>query len=487
MNLNFKFADNTMYNPYNEVHVIFYNKHHDNSNSPKFLLHKTHSDTHFQELHGSKTSYEPSVLFTATRLIVNKFNGIFSLPTLLNLANGLPPDNSTLHKHELHWLEQWTDDQYNAWLRVLINNPIQYDEIQEKLVLFVEIPDISLDILNTFAENEKLDFQFKWFDIGEIWESDTVSPSLQALEEVVGFSSHIKRASSNKEKDLFIILTCKSLHREFDRHNLHLPAIINGLYKRNNEEWLHFNSAERHFPSPKQLLKAKALILPGSASSVYVEEDWIKRTLEWVAEFDTKYHKTKVLGLCFGAQLLCATFGGKVEKMENMHPEKHKKGSFICGNEKIRIKKEFFDLSFVKKSGVKCIDTFTVIESHGDKITSLSDKFMCYGDSKYCEVEVFVSKCGRYFALQGHPEYGAGYMSARKAALKAKKKNKKTAEEIEELMLKAWHKSYVDKLSEYELRSVCYHFLKEDVDEGSEAESSDSEIFEAVPDSTAAF
>jgi GMP synthase-like glutamine amidotransferase len=55
-------------------------------------------------------------------------------------------------------------------------------------------------------------------------------------------------------------------------------------------------------------------VVLGSFWSVNDDEAWIAEELDWVRRADAA--GVPVLGVCFGAQALCAVFGGRVEKMD---------------------------------------------------------------------------------------------------------------------------------------------------------------------------
>ncbi len=56
------------------------------------------------------------------------------------------------------------------------------------------------------------------------------------------------------------------------------------------------------------------VIVLGAASSVNDPDDWIAAELGWLRRADAA--GVPVLGICFGAQALCAALGGRVEAME---------------------------------------------------------------------------------------------------------------------------------------------------------------------------
>ena len=455
-NPNYTIVDKSEYNPFKIVHLIFFNK---NDDGISFLLVKTDKDRSYQELKDTQRQYEPTLIFTAARLIINQFSSLLSIKNIENAIKEQSIDISNINKEDLHYLALWKNNVYNEWLNIIIKNSIQYDDVYQKLVLFIPIPKFDEQIFNELYAKIQKDLILNWVKKIDILTNNEIDPETKSLYSSICFESHIERSIKNKDdKDIYIILSCKPSQHPFDKDNLHLSAIITGLYRRNNEIWLHYNTAHSQFPCDDLLTRAKALIFPGSAASVYGDDEWLKKTINWINDIDKRYSNLKILGICFGAQLLSESLGGKVEKMKNL--DSNKERFFIAGHEMLNVRQEFFELPFVKKSKIKNQDNLIIVQSHGDKITKLSDKFVCYAGSKNCEIELFVSKCGRYFGLQGHPEYSATYMSSRKAAIKAHKNIITCKEKINELVEKIIKKKYINEASEYEMRSLCYSFLK---------------------------
>lgn len=69
------------------------------------------------------------------------------------------------------------------------------------------------------------------------------------------------------------------------------PALYYGLYRRRQEEWLAFHPPSNEWPSEEELLRASAVIFPGSGASAYEKEkNWIN---EVEAFFLKIYHSYK--------------------------------------------------------------------------------------------------------------------------------------------------------------------------------------------------
>ena len=65
---------------------------------------------------------------------------------------------------------------------------------------------------------------------------------------------------------------------------------------------------------PKQMDEVQGYIITGSKMSVYDEIDWIKQLGEFVQELHKK--KKKLIGICFGHQLVAHFLGGKTQKSD---------------------------------------------------------------------------------------------------------------------------------------------------------------------------
>jgi|NOAtaT_7_FD_contig_31_2640601_length_608_multi_2_in_0_out_0_1 GMP synthase-like glutamine amidotransferase len=85
-----------------------------------------------------------------------------------------------------------------------------------------------------------------------------------------------------------------------------------GIFKRKNEKWLMYNSGTQDYPTDEILDNSRAIIIPGSRFSAYDDTEWIKIFREWIKKtYETKKHM-KILGICFGHQILSQSLGGLV-------------------------------------------------------------------------------------------------------------------------------------------------------------------------------
>ena len=92
----------------------------------------------------------------------------------------------------------------------------------------------------------------------------------------------------------------------------------------------------------------------------------------------------KLLGICYGAEILSLTLGGTIRKLE----------SSLKGDEEISIQKE----NVLTNKKIK------VFESHRFEISKLPDLLISLADSKNCKYEIIRYNGKFIFGTQFHPE-----------------------------------------------------------------------------------
>ena len=92
----------------------------------------------------------------------------------------------------------------------------------------------------------------------------------------------------------------------------------------------------------------------------------------------------KLLGICYGAEILALTLGGTIRKLEFLQK----------GNEKINIQRE----------NLLSNDDLQVFESHGFEISKLPHILLVIGESKNCKFEIIQYDKKLIFGTQFHPE-----------------------------------------------------------------------------------
>ncbi|CAD8154499.1 unnamed protein product [Paramecium octaurelia] len=181
-------------------------------------------------------------------------------------------------------------------------------------------------------------------------------------------------------------------------------SIYNGIFRRRYDNWNQYNVAQGHYPSDDIIKRADAIIMPGNRISVYDHYQWIEDVKLILKKAYETNPKVKILGICFGFQILTVALGGVVERMKN---------SFVFGNSpldhKINVMKQFKLFQ-----GIQLKERTMINQAHGDEITKHPDFLVLVSSSDTCKNEVMISKDERILLFQGHPEYssaGLGMLS----------------------------------------------------------------------------
>ena len=95
-------------------------------------------------------------------------------------------------------------------------------------------------------------------------------------------------------------------------------------------------------------------------------------------------NNVKLLGICYGAEILALTLGGTIRKSQSLQK----------GNETIKIVKD----------NLISNDTLNVFESHGYEISKLPDVLIPLAESDNCKYEIIQYEKKLIFGTQFHPE-----------------------------------------------------------------------------------
>ncbi|KAL0559824.1 hypothetical protein IC582_000202 [Cucumis melo] len=155
------------------------------------------------------------------------------------------------------------------------------------------------------------------------------------------------------------------------------------------EIWDSYRVTAGHFPDDADIGIYDGFVVTGSCSDAHSNDPWICQLLLLLKKLNAL--KKKVLGICFGHQVLCRALGGKT-------------GRAISGWD-IGIRAIHVSQSNSKAlSSLKIPSTLSIIECHRDEVRELPLKAEVIGWSEKTRIEMF--KYGDHMmGIQGHPEY----------------------------------------------------------------------------------
>lgn len=141
---------------------------------------------------------------------------------------------------------------------------------------------------------------------------------------------------------------------------------------------------------PSDLNEVDAYLITGSKFSVYEQIGWITELQEFVRRLHQA--RKKLIGICFGHQLIAQSLGGKTEKTDR---------GWGIGSHSVVLTDKAGDLD-VAGSG------FRLLVSHQDQVVEPADGAEVLAGSEFCP-NAMCRIDSHILTFQGHPEFTPGY------------------------------------------------------------------------------
>ncbi|KAI3956678.1 hypothetical protein MKW92_017310 [Papaver armeniacum] len=154
------------------------------------------------------------------------------------------------------------------------------------------------------------------------------------------------------------------------------------------ETWDMFKVCSGEFPKDEELELFDGFVITGSCSDAHGNDHWIVKLLNLLKKLDSL--KKRVLGICFGHQVLSRALGGKTGRAEK---------GWDIGVTNINLSTS----SSIWES-LKIPTTLSVIEFHRDEVRELPPSAKVMAWSSKTGIEMFMSG-DHMMGIQGHPEY----------------------------------------------------------------------------------
>ncbi|CAL1358594.1 unnamed protein product [Linum trigynum] len=161
------------------------------------------------------------------------------------------------------------------------------------------------------------------------------------------------------------------------------------------EAWDLFRVVDGEFPDVDDLHCYDGFVVSGSPYDAYGNDKWILKLCFLLQTLDSM--KKKVLGICFGHQVLCRALGGKVGKAMT---------GWDIGLRRVKIVEDLlppFSGRFLEDLS-QMSPSLSIIECHQDEVWEVPSGAEVIAFSEKTGVEMFAIG-DHVLGIQGHPEY----------------------------------------------------------------------------------
>lgn len=138
--------------------------------------------------------------------------------------------------------------------------------------------------------------------------------------------------------------------------------------------------------APKNVQECDSWIITGSPRGAYEQEAWIEGLGKFIQDCDA--NKRKLVGVCFGHQMIAHFLGGRTEKSQKGW------GVGVRG----------FQVVGCKPWMQPKLERASLLFSHQDQVVELPPRAELLAKDDFCPYQMF-SIDEHIFSLQGHPEF----------------------------------------------------------------------------------
>uniref|UniRef100_A0A7N1A4D5 Glutamine amidotransferase domain-containing protein n=1 Tax=Kalanchoe fedtschenkoi TaxID=63787 RepID=A0A7N1A4D5_KALFE len=165
--------------------------------------------------------------------------------------------------------------------------------------------------------------------------------------------------------------------------------VFTSAFGREGEQWDLYRVVDGDFPNKDELHLYDGFVISGSPYDAYGDDKWIVELCQLIRALDAM--EKKVLGICFGHQVLCRALGGKVGKSRT---------GWDLGLRQVNTTKDASDVLDLQQTP----STLAIIECHQDEVLEVPIGAHVVASSEKTGVEMYV--VGKHImGIQGHPEY----------------------------------------------------------------------------------
>lgn len=186
------------------------------------------------------------------------------------------------------------------------------------------------------------------------------------------------------------ILLCDTFEGLLPENIISYSSLFENLFNpiRSNIEYVIYNVWNNEFPPTIE--KGAIYLIPGSRAGAYDDIAWVKSLIIFIRE--AYANDAKLIGVCFGHQVIAQALGGKVEKA-SVGWGIGVRSSLITDNQV----SNYFENGCMR-----------LMYNHNDQVVVLPPNATLFATSEFCPNEgFFIGK--QVLTFQGHPEYTVDY------------------------------------------------------------------------------
>ncbi|TVT96726.1 hypothetical protein EJB05_58057 [Eragrostis curvula] len=158
------------------------------------------------------------------------------------------------------------------------------------------------------------------------------------------------------------------------------------------ERWDAFRVYDGEFPTPDEVAVYDGFVVTGSPSDAHGDEPWVLRLCDFLRTLHAM--EKRLLGVCFGHQILCRALGGRVGKSSS---------GWDLGVRTVNLNvEEMHGVEFLKNLQ-ELPRSAPLIEIHQDEVLELPPGATVLAYSEKTGVEMFAVG-DHVLGVQGHPE-----------------------------------------------------------------------------------
>ncbi|KAJ3677159.1 hypothetical protein LUZ60_002883 [Juncus effusus] len=193
------------------------------------------------------------------------------------------------------------------------------------------------------------------------------------------------------EKRFAMLLAAKDSDYVIKMYNGYFNVFVQAFGDK-GETWDLFRAVDGEFPEMEDLEKYDGFVISGSPHDAYGDDNWIIRLCFLIQTLDAM--QKRVLGICFGHQVLCRALGGRVGKAS---------AGWDIGVTKVIMSEKLTQCRFVDELG-ELPPCAKILECHQDEVLEVPPGAQVLASSNKTGVEMFCIG-NNMLGIQGHPEY----------------------------------------------------------------------------------